>query len=356
MSSEKVIPIIIPSYEPDDRLFDLLVKLNEEKLSPIILVDDGSGEKYSHYFEKSEKEYGVTLLRHEVNGGKGKALKTAFNYCLNTYENLVGCVTADSDGQHTPEAIIKIMNALNANPQKLILGVRDFSGDDIPAKSSFGNNTTRTVFRTLYHIDISDTQTGLRGISKDFMKVMLDEPTNRFEFEMRMLIIAVQKKLQIEEIPIETIYDSKENHQTHFHPIKDSIKIYSVFFGAFAKFIVSSFSSSIIDLILFQVFCLVFRGGASRIDYVIIATVLARVISATYNYLMNYFFVFKSKEGYGKSAVKYICLAIVQMFLSAFITSSLVKLFSVSVELFIKIPVDLILFLISYKIQKKFVY
>lgn len=349
------LPIIIPSYEPDSRLIELLQKLNDKNMSPIILVDDGSGSQYQEFFQRARNEFNVTLLTHDVNGGKGKALKTAFEHCLKTYPDMVGCVTADSDGQHTPEAIEKIRGILQKQPNALVLGVRDFSGDDIPPKSQFGNNLTRKVFRTLYRVDITDTQTGLRGISASFMKEMLNEPTNRFEFEMKMLITAVKSKIKIVEEQIETIYDSKENHQTHFHPVKDSIKIYSVFLGAFLRFIISSLSSSLIDLTLFQVFCLILKGSISW-DYVIVATVLARIISAIYNYLMNYFFVFKSKKSYGKSAIKYVCLAVVQMMLSAFLTSSLVKLLSVSVELFVKIPVDLVLFLISYKIQKKFIY
>lgn len=348
-------PIIIPSYEPDTRLIELLEKLTAKDMEPIILVNDGSGAQYQEIFERARDEFKVTLLTHEVNGGKGKALKTAFEHCLKTYPDMVGCVTADSDGQHTPEAIEKIRDIQAKQPDALVLGVRDFSGDDIPPKSQFGNNLTRKVFRILYRVDISDTQTGLRGIPSSFMKIMLDEPTNRFEFEMKMLITAVKSKIKIVEEQIETIYDSKENHQTHFHPIKDSIKIYSVFLGAFLRFIISSLSSSLIDLTLFQVFCLVLKGSIDW-DYVIVATVMARIISAIYNYLMNYFFVFKSKKSYGKSAFKYVCLAIVQMMLSAFITSSLIKLLNVSVELLVKIPVDIILFLISYKIQKKFIY
>ena len=72
--------------------------------------------------------------------------------------------------------------------QDLILGVRAFDQENVPAKSQFGNNLTRKVFRTLYKVDISDTQTGLRGIPTDFMKILLDVPGERFEFETRMLI------------------------------------------------------------------------------------------------------------------------------------------------------------------------
>mgnify|MGYP003290292085 CR=1 FL=1 len=356
MKNELVFPLIIPSYEPDERLLELLEKISKTDIAPVIVINDGSGSEYDEIFNKVREDYGVTLLVHEVNDGKGKALKTAFEYCIKTYENLKGCVTADSDGQHTPEAIIRIREEFLKNSDALVLGVRDFSGEDIPPKSQFGNNLTRKVFRTLYRKDITDTQTGLRGISKAFMEELLNEPTNRFEFEMKMLIMAVSQKMEIIELPIETIYDSKENHQTHFHPVKDSIKIYSVFLGAFFKFIISSLSSSLIDLTLFQIFCILLRGGRISLDYVIVSTVCARIISAIYNYLMNYFFVFKSKKSYGKSAFKYVCLAVVQMALSAVITSGLINLLNVSIELLVKIPVDVILFLISYRVQKKYIY
>lgn len=221
------IPVVIPAYEPDERLIDLVIQLQNNELQNIIVINDGSEVKYKYIFEKV-RELGVKLLTHEINLGKGRALKDAFLYCINTFPDLIGCVTADSDGQHTPIDIMRCMEELYKN-KDLILGVRNFGKKDIPSKSKFGNVLTRKIMKFLYKTDISDTQTGLRGIPADFMSYLLNVNGERFEFETNMLIEA-RGKANIREIEIETVYDSKENHTTHFRPIADSIKIYMIFF------------------------------------------------------------------------------------------------------------------------------
>ena len=146
----RVVPVIIPAYEPDEKLIGLVEKLNQAELLPIIVVDDGSDKAvYGSIFEKV-RELGATVLTHAVNMGKGRGLKTAFNHCINEYEGIVGVVTADSDGQHRVEDIQKCKEALLDNPHALILGVRDFNKDGIPARSVFGNKTTSRSYRYLY--------------------------------------------------------------------------------------------------------------------------------------------------------------------------------------------------------------
>jgi len=236
-----MIPVIIPSYEPDDRLITLLDEFREAGLTDVILVDDGSGEDYKAIFEMAKKEYGCIVLKHAVNQGKGRGLKTAFNYCLNEYPDMIGCITADSDGQHSVGCIKRCMAALEEHPDALILGVRDFSLDNVPWKSRMGNTITSYICKILEGVEVSDTQTGLRGISREFMKVCMNVEGERFEFETRMLI-ATKNTCEIVEVPIETIYDSKENHQSHFNPVKDSIRVYKVFEKSFAKVIAAAFA------------------------------------------------------------------------------------------------------------------
>lgn len=358
--SAAVCPVIIPAYEPDERLLSLLSEFEKEKISPVIIVDDGSSDTYRPIFDSAETKYGATVLRHEKNFGKGRGLKTAFAYCLHEYSDMFGCVTVDCDGQHAVSAVLKCKEALAANRDDLILGVRNFSGGgvkgSIPVKSSFGNQLTRRVFRFLYGKDISDTQTGLRGIPAHFMERLLEIQGERFEFETCMLIAAVQENIGLVEIPIETIYDSKENHSTHFRPIVDSIRIYEVFGGAFGKFALSSLSSSIFDLLLFHIFCIMFKGFALGVYYVAAATVGARIISAIYNYIINYFFVFGSRRKHWKAAIRYFVLAVAQMTCSAVLTTGLVWLLSAGTEVFVKIPVDVLLWFVSYHMQKKHVY
>ncbi|MCQ2516095.1 MAG: bifunctional glycosyltransferase family 2/GtrA family protein [Saccharofermentans sp.] len=353
-----MIPIVIPSYEPDERFPAILKDIKESGLGPVIVVDDGSGSDYRKYFDEAYeliKDNGGIVLTHEVNKGKGRGLKTAFTYILENLPDAIGCITADSDGQHSVKCIKSCMDALEKQPEALILGVRDFSGEEVPFKSRFGNNMTIKVCDFLCGVKVSDTQTGLRGISRDFMKYLLDVQGERFEFETRMLI-ETRDRCPIVEVPIETIYDSKENHQTHFNPIKDSIRIYKIFGIYFVKYLISSVSSFVIDILLFALFCKLLGNNAETPFYATTATVMARVISAIYNYLMNYKFVFTSKRSHKSSAPRYIILAIIQMLLSAGIVTGLLFVFAGVPEVAIKIPVDLVLFLLSYYVQRRFVY
>lgn len=344
------ISVIIPSYEPDERLI-ILIKDLQKQCSNIVVVNDGSAPRFDGIFRELE-ESGVVVLRHAVNQGKGRALKTAFNYCLLQDPDLIGCVTADSDGQHHPDDIVRCAQELRQHAGSLVLGCRDFDDASVPSKSQYGNKITRTLFQYLCGLKITDTQTGLRGIPAQFMKELLVVPGERFEFETNMLI-ASKNRYPIQEIKIKTIYDSKTNHATHFNPIKDSLRIYRILGKVFLNFIISSLSSSIVDLSLFAILCALLRGTSG---YLFIATALARIVSASYNYFVNYHIVFSSKEQHKRSTVKYIILAIIQGTLSAILVNSIVMLVGAKFELLIKIIVDTSLFIISFYIQREFIF
>lgn len=231
----KKIPIIIPAYEPDERMVALVETLVKAD-NYIVVVDDGSGDGYSHIFELVKqllKDKGVVLV-HNENMGKGKALKTAFRYILDNATDYIGAVTADCDGQHDILSIDKVAEALIENQDSLVLGIRRFERKSIPWKSYFGNVITLKVFHLISGIKVSDTQTGLRGISISFMRELIYIEENRFEFEMKMLLMT-KHKYPIKEVEITTIYDSKTNHQSHFNPWRDSVKIYKTLFRQLLK-------------------------------------------------------------------------------------------------------------------------
>lgn len=352
------IDIIIPAYEPDNRLLGLLEDLNLQDIGPVIIVDDGSGEKYDDIFSKASsliERMGGIVLTHNVNGGKGRALKTAFQYVLDNDREAEAVITADSDGQHTVECIKKIIAGIEKEtPTSLILGVRKFDLEGVPWKSRFGNNLTEKVFSYITGVHVSDTQTGLRGIPIKYVKDLIYLKGERFEFEMRMLVDAADR-YRIVEIPIETIYDSKNNHQTHFDPIVDSLKIYWILGDKFVKYILASCSSGIIDLVIFSVICSVLEKSYP-VQYVTIATIVARIISATYNYFFNYKVVFRSKDSIKASAFKYLILALIQMGCSAGLITFFVKIIPTGSELLFKIVIDTLLFFVSYYIQQKNVF
>ena len=206
----KKILILIPALNPPRQLIDYVKSLLDNNLKDILLVDDGSKEEFKEIFDTIEKfsNANIKVFRHAKNLGKGRALKNAFNYFL-TLPNLAeysGVVTADSDGQHRVEDVIKVAKEIEENPNKLILGCRDFDLEQVPPKSRFGNKITNGVFKLFYDKNISDTQTGLRGFPTAIIKDFLDIAGERFEYETKMLIYCFQKEIGIKEVLIETIY------------------------------------------------------------------------------------------------------------------------------------------------------
>lgn len=349
---DKEIAIIIPSLSPDEKLLGLLKKLREcPQIGTIIVVNDGSTEEYDTYFEQAVSQYSCVLLRHAVNLGKGRALKTAFNYLLGQ-DRFAGAITVDSDGQHTVPDILKIRKAMEQNPGALILGCRKFrsnTGADIPWKSMAGNRITCQVMKLLCGIHISDTQTGLRGISRDFMRILMNVKGERFEYETNMLLQAKEHEIPFMEVPIETIY-LEENKSSHFNPVRDSIQIYALF----GRFLFASLSSFVIDIALFALFVSWLRPVAP-LQYILFATAGARVVSSLYNYMVNKKATFKSDSSHAKSLPRYYILCVMQMLLSA----ALVILLSGSLHLnesAAKVAVDAVLFLVSYQIQREWVF
>lgn len=349
MEREKIV-IVIPSLGPDQRLLTLLDNLSESGYSNIILVNDGSPEKYDHIFEKARNRYGCYILRHCVNQGKGRALKNAFNYFLQTFPEAVGVITVDSDGQHQIHDIDACAKSLLHNPQKLTMGCRDFSGKNVPFRSRFGNILTRNVFSALCGVKVSDTQTGLRAIPTDLIRLFLGTQGERFEYEMNMLVDCKQHDVAIVEVPIETVY-LEDNASSHFNPLLDSARIYAVFF----KFILSSLSSFVIDIASFSFFVLLFKG-VLPVYYIAAATALARMISSVFNYFVNKNTVFQNKNENRFALPKYYSLAIIQMLCSAWGVTLLHSAAPMVSETLVKMVVDTLLFLLSFKIQQNWVF
>lgn len=124
----------------------------------------------------------------------------------------------------------------------------------------------------------------------------------------------------------------------------------------FLKFLCSSASSSVVDLLLFAVFCHMLRDkDLGIVSYLIVATVLARIISAVYNFTINYMLVFFSQEHLGKAIFKYFVLAVIQMLSSALLLNFIYPLLG-GAEVLVKMLVDITIFFISFFIQKKLIY
>ena len=213
--------ILIPAYEPTKDFIELLKKIKQNKITTIV-VNDGSNSNYDEIFESASKY--AKVLKHEVNKGKGEALKTGIKYIDEVYKEKYIIITMDCDGQHTIKDALKLGEYAINNNNELISGKR-LRDKKIPLRSKIGNSITRFIFRIITGIDIYDTQSGLRAFSNKLVPLMLDTPGDRYEYEMNVLLNCSKNKIKITEISIETIYIDN-NSNSHFKTVKDSIKIY----------------------------------------------------------------------------------------------------------------------------------
>ena len=336
--------IIIPAYKQSPSLILLCQNLGKH-FQTIIVVDDGSGNKFAPVFQEIEKLDFCVLLRHYTNMGKGRALKTAFNYCLSLEPGAAsGAITVDADGQHGIEDILKISKAMESS-NKLILGCRSFYDKNVPFRSRFGNKLSCKFYGWLCGINVSDTQTGLRGLPFGFIETACCTAGERYEYETNMLLDAKEHGLDFLEIPIQTIYE-KGNPTSHFNPLKDSLRIYTVLF----KYSLSSLISTLIDYIVF------FMLTAGNMDISILqATYLARGCSSLVNFGINRKKVFKSNSHLFNQLVKYFMLVILSGTVSAFSILFITSTLGIS-QVFAKIFVEFLLYFANYYIQRIYVF
>lgn len=336
--------IIIPAYQPNGSLLRLVRNLRAVGFR-VIVVDDGSGPDYAHLFSEVEQENCV-VARHPKNMGKGAALKTGVREAIRRYGPGNAYITADADGQHLPEDILKIAVEMECSPDALVLGTRDFSAEGVPSRSRFGNRVTSAVFRLTHGISCPDTQTGLRGIPAILEELALSEEGSRYEYEMNFLSDAA-RRVPLCFVPIQTVYHDG-NRASHFRPIMDSVLVY----GRFLRFAAASLSGAAVDVALF--YFLSHAIALPRVWMIFAATAIARVASGLVNYLLNRYFSFQSRQPMGEEILRYGVLFLCQMGASAGLVA-LLSLPPVPVVL-VKIIVDGCLFFLSFTIQKNWVF
>ena len=311
-----------------------------------IVVDDGSGAEFRTIFDRVP-DFAV-LLRHEVNRGKGAALKTAMQHVLDALPDCDLALTADADGQHKYADILRVNQVARDNPGALVLGSRKFEGE-VPFKSRWGNAITRQVFAIASGAKVYDTQTGLRAFGREAMEQFLKIPGDRYEYEINMLLAAAQSGRPIVEERIATVYID-DNSSSHFHPVRDSFKIYM----CILKFGCSSLIAFAIDFVMLLLLSRLTAGLGAELSLVVSA-VGARLVSASVNFCINRRVVFKGNETLGKAIAKYAALAVGILAVNYLLLRLLNIVLRWPLALS-KIIVEVLLFVVSFVVQGKFVY
>ena len=352
------ISVVLPSLDPDDKLIAVVDGLLEYGFSDIILVNDGSKPENLHYFTDLAAQHPeITLLTHEVNKGKGAALKNALRYFLQNRPEGVGVVTVDGDNQHHPEDTRACCEHM-LETGHVTLGCRDFSLPEVPSRSRFGNRTTSIIFKIFVGMTISDTQTGLRAIPRDVLEQLVDIYGDRFEYETNMLLAFKTKGIPFDEVKIRTVY-IEENKSSHFRVIHDSWRIYKLILAHFFRYTLSSLTSAVVDTLGYALLdrTLPLTGMALTAA----SGVGARVVSSLLNFFLNKKVVFKTNVSTGKAMLRYYMLALPQMALQILLTQGVYSLFGIGesagvLRTVIYAVVMTVLYFVSYMIQQRWVF
>lgn len=348
--------ILIPAYKPDIKtLSDIVHKVASSDVQKIIVVDDGSGPDYKEAFGDIGSLENVIVLCHSTNLGRGAALRTGFNHVLQYRLDCPCVVTVGADGQHLPEDVDKIIQSANTNPDALILGCREFKGK-IPLKSFLGNKITYLMFRGLAGKSISDTQTGLRAIPISLVKQLTDLSSDRYAYELEMLLTLVHKQVEINEVSIETIYEDN-NSVSSFRPITDSFLVYKTLFRwwfAFrfkelCRYSLSGIFSTIAD---FGTYMILINFSCGFIT----ASVFARLLSVIIHFLANKYFTFSYNTAPSLWEVaKYLMVVAFNLSSSILLIYLFMEYFNAG-EVLAKVIAQMLLFLFTYALLNGFVF
>jgi len=201
--------VVVPAYNEASRIVRVLTDIKKYATN-IVVVDDGSKDDTYAVSTKT----GVTVLRQELNLGKGAALKTGCDYVLTKGAKHI--IVIDSDGQHEPVEIPKFVDALKKND--VVFGYRSFS-KKMPPIFRFGNWFINQVIAVLYGVSLHDTQCGYRAFTADAYQKVRWEATD-YSMESEMIANTGKHNLSYKQIKIKTIYADRYKGTTVWDGIK----------------------------------------------------------------------------------------------------------------------------------------
>lgn len=336
--------VIITIYKKSSSTIALCNRLSEIGAENIIVVNDGC-EPGGEYFNELIS-IGCHIINFSENKGKGASIKAGIKFAHDNLYNITGFITADADGQHKAEDIMRVSRALDLRPDNLILGKRDMKKSKAPFNLRLGNSASSAYFKVITGISCKDTQTGLRGIPVSLYDIIMNTDGNRFDFEMNFLTKCADLKIPFYNVNI--IADYSLHDDSNYRLFKDTYLIYRTPL----RFATASIGCTIVDLALFTAFTILLP--ASLQWNVALATLMARIVSGGINFLINRKMIFKNNGNARKQAVRFIILFLCIMCAST-IAVSLLSFIPIPVTL-MKAIIDLILWAVNYTVQRKWVF
>lgn len=209
----------MPTYNNNGTLETVIEQLLDYT-DDLLVINDGATDRTSAILEIYKSQ--ISIITHEQNQGKGKALRNGFAAALeNGYRY---AITIDSDGQHFASDLPAFLDTIEQAPDSLIIGARNMEQENVPGKSSFGNKFSNFWFWVETGITLKDTQSGYRLYPIERMKG-LRFTTSKFEFEIEAIVKAAWKGIKVFNIPIKVHYEPGKKRISHFRPFQDFTRI-----------------------------------------------------------------------------------------------------------------------------------
>jgi len=210
---------LIPCYFEERFIREVAARVKAQ-LDHVLVVDDGSTDATAD----NARAAGVEVIRHEVNQGKGAAIKTGLR-TLSERPGIEYALILDGDGQHAPEEIPRFLAAANETHAAMLVGNRMSDVEKMPWVRKMTNRIMSSQISKVCGQDVPDTQCGFRMIQRELLPAMVSIVTTKFDYETEMLVVASRRGAKIGAVPISTIYGDEKSK---IHPVRDTIRFYEM--------------------------------------------------------------------------------------------------------------------------------
>lgn len=193
---------IIPAFNEEKHIEDVIKQVSELGIKPVV-VDDGS---FDNTYQTAYNN-GAIVLKHQINKGKGEAIKTGLNYLLNNHPEFKYLILIDADNQYTSKEALHIMETLENNKADFVMGYRNWR--EVPFRHRLGNFVWRNVFNILFNTKLKDTNCGLLGFNRYAVEKIKDKIVGGYIVDNSLLIGALKNNLRISQVPVKVNYHKK---------------------------------------------------------------------------------------------------------------------------------------------------
>lgn len=210
MDKKKKLSIVIPVFNEKGLVLDLIKKVKSVNLDgiekEIIVVDDYSTDGTREILKKQEKGFVSKLLFHDVNKGKGAALRTGFKHATGDV-----IIVQDADFEYDPEEYPSIINPIFNKEADVVYGSRFLKGYEFSENkvNIFANRILTALSNFVTGLKITDMETCYKAFRSDIIKdIKIEE--DRFGFEPEITAKISRKGVKLIEVPISYYPRTKE--------------------------------------------------------------------------------------------------------------------------------------------------